>query len=130
MKKYQQGDVVMFQVDEETYNKQINKFGTPSQSTTYKGNTNTRAILAFGEVTGHTHRVNMDEMLENAEVTLNMDHNRKAGTDVPIGFQVHNEVVTLKHEEHNPLDLPPGFYLVRIVQEFNHITRRAQNVAD
>ena len=127
MKKYQQGDVVMFQVDKETYEK--NTHSNESKSM-YIGGTKTNAILAFGEVTGHTHRVNMEEMLQGAGVTLNMGYNGEAGRDVPEGFIVENETVTLKHEEHNPVDIPPGYYLVRIVREMDHITGRARYVAD
>ena len=127
MKKYQQGDVVMFQVDKETYDNQVRG---GDNKTMYVGGTKTKAILAFGEVTGHTHRVNMDEMLQGAGITLNMGYNREAGKDVPEGFVVENETVTLKHEEHNPVDIPPGYYLVRIVREMDHITGRARYVAD
>ena len=127
MKKYQQGDVVMFQVDEKTYNSNTRN---NDNKATYVGGTKTKAILAFGEVTGHTHRVNMDEMLQGAGITLNMGYNREAGKDVPEGFIVENETVTLKHEEHNPVDIPPGYYLVRIVREMDHITGRARYVAD
>ena len=126
MKKYQQGDVVMFQVDKETFDNQVRN----NNKTMYVGGTKTKAILAFGEVTGHTHRVNMDEMLQGAGITLNMGYIREAGKDVPEGFVVENETVTLKHEEHNPVDIPPGYYLVRIVREMDHITGRARYVAD
>ena len=128
MKKFQQGDVVMFQVDEETFKKHTSNI--TRRLTEYKGKTNTKAILAFGEVTGHTHRVNMDEMLDTAGITLHMNYNQEAGKDVPQGFKVAGETVTLKHEEHNPIDIPPGLYLVRIVQEFNHLTGRSRYVAD
>ena len=127
MKKYQQGDVVMFQVDEKTYNSNTRNNDNKAM---YVGGTKTKAILAFGEVTGHTHRVNMDEMLQGAGITLNMGYNREAGKDVPEGFIVENETVTQKHEEHNPVDIPPGYYLVRIVREMDHITGRARYVAD
>ena len=40
------------------------------------------------------------------------------------------ETVTLTHEEHDPIDVPPGKYLVRIVQEFDHIAGRTRYVAD
>ena len=128
MKKYQQGDVVMFQVDKATFDK--NTRTGDEYRTIYNGGTKSKAILAFGEVTGHTHRVNMDEMLEDAGVTLSMGYNREAGRDVPEGFVVSNQTVTLKHEEHNPVDIPPGYYLVRIVREMDHITGRARYVAD
>ena len=126
--KYQQGDVVMLKVDDDYFKDNTNS-GSDSV-VEYHGKQPTHAIMAFGEVTGHTHQVNMANMLKGAGVTLHMGFNRNAGEDVPQGFIVHNETVTITHEEHDPLELPPGKYIVRIVQEFNHITRRAQNVAD
>ena len=72
----------------------------------------------------------MSDMLKNAGVSLHMDYNRKAGVDIPNAFEVHNESVELQHEEHDTITLPPGNYVVKIVREFNHITRRAQYVAD
>ena len=124
--KYQQGDVVMFKVDDDYFKENTNK----GHVTEYHGKQPTHAIVAFGEVTGHTHQVNMANMLKEAGVSLHMGYNQKAGEDVPSGFVVHDENVILTHEEHDPLELPPGKYIVKIVQEFNHITRRAQNVAD
>ena len=127
-KKYQQGDVVMFQVDDETY--KANTRSGDEYVTRFRGQTDAYAILAFGEVTGHKHQVNMKEMLKDVGVTLNMGYNRKSGVDVPEGFIVHNNTVTLKHEEHNPIEIPPGKYLVRIVREFDHIAGRSRYVAD
>ena len=126
--KYQQGDVVMFRVDKETFDK--NTRHSADHITAYNTQSHNNAVLAFGEVTGHKHQIHMKEMLDAAEVTLSMGYNRKAGEDVPEGFQVRNETVTLKHEEHNPVDIPPGYYLVRIVREMDHITGRARYVAD
>ena len=130
-KKYQQGDVVMFKLNDEDFEKyRKSSHQMNNNTTTYKGQTDTKAILAFGEVTGHTHRVEMSEMLENAGVTLNMGFNGKAGVDVPESFVVEGTDVELQHEEHDTIQLPPGNYVVKIVREFNHITRRAQYVAD
>ena len=129
--KYQQGDVVMYKLNDEDFKNYSNEDkGSQYDIVSYNGQTHTKAVLAFGEVTGHTHRVEMSEMLENAGVSLHMDYNRKAGVDVPSAFEVHNESVELQHEEHDTITLPPGNYVVRIVREFNHITRRAQYVAD
>ena len=125
-KKYQQGDVVMFQVDDETFAKNRGN----EDPVHYNGKTPTHAILAFGEATGHTHQVNMADMVKEAGVSLHMGYNREAGEDVPNAFEVHNEVVTLKHEEHNPIEVPPGKYVVRIVREFDHIAGRSRYVAD
>ena len=128
MEKYQQGDVVMFKVDEE-YFKDHTRAGKENQAA-YGGGEDTHAIVAFGEVTGHKHQVNMKDMIEEAGVTLSMGYNQQAGVDVPEGFQVHEAPVTITHEEHNPLDVPPGKYVVRIVREFDHIAGRSRYVAD
>ena len=125
--KYQQGDVVMFKVDDD-YFKSNTRGG--DDTVEYHGKQPTHAIMAFGEVTGHTHQVNMANMLKDAGVTLHMGYNRKAGEDAPDGFIVHNVPVILTHEEHNPLELPPGKYIVRIVREFDHIAGRSTYVAD
>ena len=126
--KYQQGDVVMFKVDDEYFDK--NTRSGDANVIEYHGKQPTHAIMAFGEVTGHTHQVNMANMLKDAGVTLHMGYNRKAGTDVPDGFVVQNEGVILTHEEHDPLELPPGKYIVRRVREFDHISGRSSYVAD
>tara|TARA_R100001594_G_scaffold97288_2_gene131531 strand:- start:4627 stop:5046 length:420 start_codon:yes stop_codon:yes gene_type:complete len=129
--KYQQGDVVMFKLNDEDFEKYSNK-NKPGDYpiVNYCGNTNSKAILAFGEVTGHTHRVEMSEMLKKAEVSLHMNYRGEAGKDVPKSFIIHDEPVELQHEEHDTITLPPGNYVVNIVREYNPITRRAQYVAD
>ena len=129
-RKFQQGDVVMFQVDDETFKQHSHGDNDSYQVANYHGKTPTHAILAFGEATGHKHQVNMADMMKEAGVTLHMSYNGKAGEDVPSAFEVRNETVTLKHEEHNPIEIPPGKYVVRIVREFDHIAGRARYVAD
>ena len=128
MKKYQQGDVVMFQVSDEYYKDNTRK--GQEYVTRYQGGKNDHAIIAFGEVTGHKHQVNMENMAEEAGVSLSMGWRGTAGVDVPEGFQVKGNVVTITHEEHDPIDLPPGNYIVRIVREFDHIAGRSRYVAD
>lgn len=127
--KYQQGDVVMLKLNKSDFNEHLNH-QYALETTSYKGTANIPAVLAFGEVTGHTHRVEMKDMLEEAGVKLHMSHGRTAGKDVPVAFTVEEADVTLIHEEHDDVVLPPGRYVLKIVREFNHITRRAQNVAD
>ena len=126
--KYQQGDVVMFQVDDETFDKYAKKGSDNSVS--YNTQSHNNPVLAFGEATGHLHQIHMKDMLDAAEVTLHMGYYREAGKDVPDAFEVREETVTLTHEEHNPLDVPPGKYVVRIVREFDHMTGRSRYVAD
>jgi len=128
--KYQQGDVVMFQVDDATFEKFTRKRGNNDNVISYNTQSHNNPVLAFGEVTGHLHQIHMKDMLDAAEVTLHMNPYSTAGEDVPEGFEVHEETVTLTHEEHNPLDVPPGKYVVRIVREFDHMTGRSRYVAD
>ena len=132
--KYQQGDVVMFQIDDESFKEYSNEgkstYGDDPNIVRYDGRTNTNAILAFGEATGHKHQVSMADMMKEAGVTLHMNNWGTAGVDVPKAFEVHNKTVTLRHEEHNPIEIPPGKYVVRIVREFDHIAGRSRYVAD
>ena len=118
--KYQQGDVILQQVSEEEFNKnsQIN----------YKiVDHKTRAVLAEGEGTGHYHAVYMEDMLDNAGITLckNSEYDRQNR-----GIVVTGAPVELKHEEHDTITLEPGFYLQRIVKEYDHISGITRRVAD
>ena len=129
--KYQQGDVVMYKLNDKDFEQYSNKDkGSNSAIVDYNTQSDNNPILAFGEVTGHTHQIDMSQMAKNAGVVLHMGYNREAGKDVPEAFEVLNETVELQHEEHDTIALPPGKYVVKIVREFNHITRRAQYVAD
>ena len=129
-KKYQQGDVVMFQVDDESFEKNLNNNTSKEGIIHYNTQSHNNPVLAFGEATGHLHQIHMKDMLDAAEVTLHMSRFRIAGEDTPQGFEVREETVTLTHEEHNPIDVPPGKYIVRIVREFDHIAGRSRYVAD
>ena len=82
--KYQQGDVVMFRVDDETFKE--NTKDTVENTIHYDGHTHTHAILAFGEATGHKHQVNMADMVKEAGVTLHMGTYQTAGEDTADGF--------------------------------------------
>ena len=130
--KYQQGDVVMYRIESnEDFKKWRNtESGSNYPIVHYTGQTNAKAVLAFGEVTGHTHRVDMSKMLEDVGVSLHMNYQQEAGKDVPKAFEVQGAPIEIQHEEHDTITLPPGQYVVKIVREFNHITRRAQYVAD
>ena len=127
--KYQQGDVVMFQEDDATFDKYATARGSDN-AVSYNTQSHNNPVLAFGEATGHLHQIHMKDMLDAAEVTLHMSRFRIAGEDTPEGFEVREETVTLTHEEHNPIDVPPGKYIVRIVREFDHIAGRSRYVAD
>jgi hypothetical protein len=73
-------------------------------------------ILAYGEVTGHAHRV---EDLTHAEVL-------EVGTG--LFLRVGPEGVRVVHEEHAPVSLPAGDYEIEIQREYTPAEIR--NVAD
>lgn len=69
-------------------------------------------ILAEGELTGHAHRtIAEDSFVENNVLAA------------PKG-------TTVKHEEHNPIKLPPGEYDISIVREYDHFAEEARQVID
>ena len=117
--KIQQGDVLLLKVDEQTFN--VNKI---NYHTTQHDK---RAVLAEGEATGHYHAVYMDDMLDNAGITLckNSEYDRQNR-----GIIVTGAPVELRHEEHNTITLEPGYYLQRIVNEHDHVSGITRRVAD
>ena len=119
--KHQQGDVILLKVSEAEFNKDGNQL-------TYRTDAHkTRAVLAEGEATGHYHAVYMDDMLNNAGITLckNSEYDRQNR-----GIIVTGAPVELKHEEHDTITLEPGYYLQRIVKEYDHISGITRRVAD
>ena len=117
--KYQQGDVILRKVDEATFNaNRLNHRITKHDK---------RAVLAEGEATGHYHAVYMDDLLAGAEITLCKSGEYTRQND---GIIVTGAPVELKHEEHDTITLEPGFYLQRIVKEYDHISGITRRVAD
>ena len=117
--KYQQGDVVLTKVSREEFNK-LNLKENINMTT------ETRFELAYGEETGHCHAIYLDEMLEGAGVTLF----KKGWGNTNEGLIVSNEPVTIKHEEHNPVTLPTGYYVQCIVKEYDPLSRTVRGVVD
>lgn len=73
------------------------------------------AILAYGEVTGHAHRIK-----ESAKVRV-----WSAGAE---RFLQVMETTALTHEEHAPIALLPGVY--KLPQQVEYAPRELQRVAD
>lgn len=65
-------------------------------------------ILAYGEVTGHSHRIAAGPTVRLLAVPGLDDRFLEIGGD---GAEV-------RHEEHAPIPLPPGRYRVRIQREY------------
>jgi hypothetical protein len=104
---YQQGDVVLVPI------KKI-----PADLEKVKA-----SVLQEGEATGHAHRLHGDGFeIYAPKGPYNNDTQRK-----------HLRLlkpVSLKHEEHKEIELPPGDYEVRIVREYDHFEEEARRVAD
>jgi hypothetical protein len=65
-----------------------------------------RAVLAEGEATGHAHRVET-----GAHMFVSVDGVRY--------LDVFDECATVTHEEHGPISLPRGRYVIGIQREYS-----------
>jgi len=97
---YQQGDVIIEVA-------QIPKDAKPKEG----------SILAEGESTGHAHRVEC----ENAQLL-------ELGSRLFLRIMAGNAKVV--HEEHAEIELLPGEYEVRGVQEYDHFAEETRRVQD
>ena len=76
------------------------------------------ACLAYGEATGHAHKLFGDfELRENPKTKERV-------------FIVKDNVVYLKHQEHHPVAFAPGIYKHGIQREYDHINEAIREVAD
>jgi len=77
-------------------------------------------VLAWGEQTGHAHRVTAGT---NGAVTLGQvgSATYMIVTDAP---------ATLDHEEHGPVTIPEGTYEVRIQRTWDYLAEMERRVAD
>jgi hypothetical protein len=98
---FQQGDVLMYKVDE------LPKNLKPAKS----------KVLAEGEVTGHCHKID-----ENTDVFVDENGN--------LFMEVKAETSTVKHDTHHPIEVPKGLYEVKIVQEHDPFEDAARKVRD
>lgn len=74
--------------------------------------------LAYGEATGHAHK------LFGGEFNL-----RECPTTKTRFLHVIRETV-LKHQEHNPVKIPPGHFRIGIQQEYDPFEKRSRQVQD
>lgn len=123
MKKYQQGDVVLIAINLEEF-----EYSKKNDGVEQIRSKNKRHELAYGEETGHCHAIYFEDLLDEAGVTVYKS--RWGKEDAPARLVHFKEDVTIKHEEHNPITVPSGFYRQRIVQEYNPFTGRIDGVAD
>ena len=98
---YRQGDVLLVRIE-----------SLPQGAAREKNEES--VVLAYGEVTGHAHRLNASTVTMYAwegdkliEVTKPTD---------------------LTHEEHSPIEIAPGFY--KVVRQREYTPERIRNVCD
>ena len=81
-----------------------------------------RAILAYGEVTGHAHEIESPELATLSEI---QDAMRALVPDYALKLSADTAVV---HQEHGRIELPKGLYRVRRQREY--APEAIRNVAD
>lgn len=80
--------------------------------------------VAYGEVTGHSHRLAVLESAEVLEIGENLFvHVSESGLSID-----GDPGATFVHEEHWPITLPPGSYKVTIQREYS--PEEIRNVID
>ena len=89
--QYRHGDVMIEKVD-----------SLPSEKRKAQ-----HTILAHGEITGHSHRI--------------QEHENASLYDTPAGLYLHvtAEPATVVHEEHDPISLTTGYYRVWRQREYS-----------
>ncbi len=111
-----QGDVLLIPVDPD-----VGTNGEGPEERHVQRRVDGRVVLAEGEATGHAHAV-LDE-----HAHLEVQHfgesravwlNRRVWDESRTLLVVEGEAATLVHEEHAPLTVPPGSYLVRRQREY------------
>ena len=104
-KLYAQGDVLIERVD-----------AAPEDGTPIARDPDGAVVLARGEITGHRHAI-----YGSPNVAMFRDDAlARAMPNLYIGnLKIVGDGVVVKHEEHAPIDLPPGDYVVR--QQRRHV---------
>lgn len=89
MKTYRHGDVQLTRID--AMPQEVVSLGA-------------RKEIAYGEVTGHAHRIDVGEMFQtkNGELYLKVD-----------------KLAKLSHEEHTAQTIEPGVYRIGIKRQYN-----------
>jgi hypothetical protein len=99
-KKLQQGDVILEPVNYAIKGEKLNHL-----------------TLAEGESTGHYHRI------ESGLGQLIM-------MDKIMHLQIFSDTALLRHEEHNPINVPKGDYKIKIVREYDPFDDEIRQVRD
>jgi hypothetical protein len=111
IRRYRQGDVLISQIETLPEGRQ-----TQRES----------GVVAYGEATGHAHRVCVEEGAEVLEIAL-PPGNSRAGRGVFVRVTAAAGV-PIVHEEHGAIHLPQGNYEVTIQREYT--PREIRHVRD
>lgn len=108
---YQQGDVILEAAQ-----------SIPSGAVPVK-RTARGIVLAEGEHTGHAHVAVLDDP---ALAVVDIELVERGG----VTYLRTKGSATVRHEEHKPITVPAGDYVVRRVQEYDHFAEEARDVQD
>ena len=106
---FRQGDVILQRLPD----------GTSLPVDAAKQKRSSRITLALGEVTGHHHTLELEDPADWWKKGEGVSHEQ---------FVDLKKGGTLTHQEHAPIDLPPGKYRVRIQREYS--PQEIRSVAD
>jgi hypothetical protein len=117
--KYQQGDVLLTKIDESEEKDTI-------RNKQLKKDIMNKVVIRYGEATGHHHRFELKDLAPGTEVA-GYGHQHSDRVDV---IKVDGGAATMIHEEHNPINIPPGMYKISQVREFDHLSMTTRLVMD
>jgi len=117
--KYQQGDVLLTKIDESEEKDTI-------RHKQLKKDIMNKVVIRYGEATGHHHRFELKDLIPGTEVAA-YGHQHNDRVDV---IKVDGGAATMIHEEHNPINIPPGMYKISQVREFDHLSMTTRLVMD
>ncbi len=103
----QQGDVLLHQVS-----------GIPQGAVPARQQG--KLVVARGEQTGHSHVIDSDK-------AILWSLTRNGATELYLEVQAP---VTIVHDEHKPLPIPPGIYRVGRVKEFDYFEEMERRIQD
>ncbi len=108
MRYYQAGDVLLFPIEK-----------IPDEATEIHKD----SAIQYGEVTNHAHRFTGAPIIMFRKTDFD-------GSGNFTKFVILDKPTMLTHEEHKPIEVPPGIYESRIVREFDHFTQIIRKVQD
>lgn len=131
IKKYQQGDVLLYKMPKRLFEKCLTSNHIKIHPNEHRDANKREIILAFGEATGHAHVINSKPIQAQYWVTKRYNYSTGCWIEGEEATALKlSSKATIRHQEHKPLIIPQGYYIVEPVLEFNHITKIARRVAD